>query len=155
MIDFKSLLVAAILAMAAVASPASPMQPAQNPTLKAASWQQQSQTLTGLFSAYWVEGRLFTALQTDQASQAQLWRQMPNAKALEYAQEDLKFIDLHYEGSEQALKQSLQNLLGKQNVQTFWQHKTGVLHVPAKVTVSDFHLYDGACDQYYYQEDSQ
>ena len=133
--------------LAASAEPVDPVQAMQQ-----ASVTPQQQNVRGVLSLYWRENQVRLALNSDAASQQQLYRNTPNPKALAHTRADMKFVDLHWRGSEAQLQHSVQAAFGELT-QPFWQQRRGILNLPAQVRIQNFQLYNAECDQYYFQAD--
>ena len=120
--------------------------------LKQGSYTAQTQSISGILSVYWHEQKVKLAMNSDAASQRQLYRNSPNPKAIEHASSDMKFVDLNWQGSNTQLKQTLSQEFGEVTA-PFWKKRHGILNLPATVAIKNFQLYDAACDQYYFQAD--
>ena len=66
--------------------------------LQQASHTAQTQTISGVLSVYWHEQTVKLAMNTDAASQQQLFRNTPKPKHIDHTRSDKKFVDLHWRG---------------------------------------------------------
>ena len=148
----RALLLAALITCSGLplAAHAEPIDPVQ--AMQQASVTPQAQSVRGVLSLYWQEQQLRLALNSDAASQQQLYRNTPNPKTLAHTRADMKFVDLHWRGSEAQLQSSLQAAFGD-ITQPFWQQRRGILNLPAQVRIQNFQLYNAECDQYFFQAD--
>ena len=121
--------------------------------MQQASHTHKTQTIKGVLTVYWQEQKIRLAMNSDLASQKQLYRNTPNQKRIEHTRADMKFVDLHWRGSQTQLQQALYQAFGSNVTAPFWQNRRGILHLPATVAIKDFQLYDAVCDQYYFQAD--
>lgn len=118
--------------------------------LKVSSQAPQQQSLRGLLSLYWQHDTLQLALQPSLAAQERLWKNTAKPQALTHARQDMNFINLHWQGSEEALRQQVLQQFGQVS-ETFWSAKRGVLHLPALVNIQKFQLTSADCDSYYFE----
>ena len=116
--------------------------------MQEASLTRQSQTISGVLSVYWQEQEIKLALNTDAASQQQLFRNTPKPKLIDHTRSDMKFVDLHWHGDKAQLQQALNQAFGKHLPASFWQNRYGIVNLPARVNIQNFQLTDANCDQY-------
>ena len=116
--------------------------------MQQASLTRQSQTISGMLSVYWQEQEIKLALNTDAASQQQLFHNTPKPKLIDHTRSDMKFVDLHWRGDKAQLQQALNQAFGKHLPSSFWQNRYGIVNLPARVSIQNFQLADANCDQY-------
>ena len=121
--------------------------------MQEASLTRQSQTISGMLSVYWQEQEIKLALNTDAASQQQLFRNTPKPKLIDHTRSDMKFVDLHWRGDKAQLQQTLNQAFGKHLPASFWQNRYGIANLPARVNIQNFQLTDANCDQYAFSAD--
>ena len=139
---------AALPIMAAAEDITDPIQ-----VMQQASLTRQSQTISGVLSVYWHEQKVKLAMNTDAASQQQLFRNTPKPKLIDHTRSDMKFVDLHWHGSKAQLQQALNQAFGKHLPASFWQDRYGIVNLTARVSVQNFQLADANCDQYSFNAD--
>ncbi|HRL02725.1 MAG TPA: hypothetical protein PK856_09925, partial [Vitreoscilla sp.] len=74
--------------------------------MQQASHTRKTQTIKGVLSVYWQEQKIRLAMNSDLASRKQLYRNTPNQKRIEHTRADMKFVDLHWRGSQTQLQQA-------------------------------------------------
>ena len=116
--------------------------------MQQASHTAQTQTVSGVLSVYWHEQKVKLAMNTDAASQQQLFRNTPKPKHIDHTRSDMKFVDLHWRGDKAQLQQALNQAFGKHLPASFWQDRYGIVNLPARVSIQNFQLTDANCDQY-------
>ena len=116
--------------------------------MQQASHTAQTQTISGVLSVYWHEQKVKLAMNTDAASQQQLFRNTPKPKLIDHTRSDMKFVDLHWRGDKAQLQQALNQAFGKHLPASFWQNRYGIVNLPARVNIQNFQLTDANCDQY-------
>ena len=116
--------------------------------MQQASHTAQTQTVSGVLSVYWHEQKVKLAMNTDAASQQQLFRNTPKPKLIDHTRSDMKFVDLHWHGNKAQLQQALNQAFGKHLPASFWQNRYGIVNLPARVNIQNFQLTDANCDQY-------
>ena len=116
--------------------------------MQQASHTAQTQTVSGVLSVYWHEQKVKLAMNTDAASQQQLFRNTPKPKLIDHTRSDMKFVDLHWRGDKAQLQQALNQAFGKHLPASFWQDRYGIVNLPARVNIQNFQLTDANCDQY-------
>ena len=116
--------------------------------MQQASHTAQTQTVSGVLSVYWHEQKVKLAMNTDAASQQQLFRNTPKPKLIDHTRSDMKFVDLHWRGDKAQLQQALNQAFGKHLPASFWQNRYGIVNLPARVNIQNFQLTDANCDQY-------
>ena len=116
--------------------------------MQQASHTAQTQTISGVLSVYWHEQKVKLAMNTDAASQQQLFRNTPKPKLIDHTRSDMKFVDLHWRGDKAPLQQTLNQAFGKHLPASFWQDRYGIVNLPARVNIQNFQLTDANCDQY-------
>ena len=119
--------------------------------MQQASLTRQSQTISGVLSVYWHEQKVKLALNTDTASQQQLFRNTPKPKHIDHTRSDMKFVDLHWRGGNAQLQQALTQAFGNNMPASFWQNRYGIVSLPATVAIKNFQLSDANCDQYAFE----
>ena len=119
--------------------------------MQEASLTRQSQTISGMLSVYWQEQEIKLALNTDAASQQQLFRNTPKPKHIDHTRSDMKFVDLHWRGGNAQLQQALTQAFGNNMPTSFWQNRYGIVNLPATVAIKNFQLSDANCDQYAFE----
>ena len=116
--------------------------------MQQASHTAQTQTVSGVLSVYWHEQKVKLAMNTDAASQQQLFRNTPKPKLIDHTRSDMKFVDLHWRGDKAQLQQALNQAFGKHLPASFWQNRYCIVNLPARVNIQNFQLTDANCDQY-------
>ena len=129
--------------MAAAEDIADPIQ-----VMQEASHTAQTQTISGVLSVYWHEQKVKLAMNTDAATQQQLFRNTPKPKLIDHTRSDMKFVDLHWRGGNAPLQQTLTQAFGNNMPASFWQNRYGIVNLPARVNIQNFQLTDANCDQY-------
>ena len=123
--------------------------------MQQASHTAQTQTVSGVLSVYWHEQKVKLAMNTDAASQQQLFRNTPKPKLIDHTRSDMKFVDLHWRGGNAQLQQPLTQAFGNNMPTSFWQNRYGIVNLPATVAIKNFQLSDANCDQYAFEAELQ